>query len=244
MSETLPSGSLHVRLWLRTGHRAARVAEDFERGCEKTMSVYIISDTHLKHDKMKTYCERPEDFTERIHRNIMTTVKPDDMLIHVGDVGIGATEAWEHMVREWPGHKTLVIGNHDHHGPEWWLKHGFDSACTAMVFRGVWITHRPANALPEGCTLNLHGHLHNIWHGFHPEAVWGSAEDVAFREKRLMNPWQRLFAVEYTNYMPVEWTKFFAHPFKYQATGPNSLDKPVGPVVSSLNDWSRSDDLM
>ena len=38
MSETLPSGSLHVRLWLRTSHSTARVAEDFERGCEKIMS--------------------------------------------------------------------------------------------------------------------------------------------------------------------------------------------------------------
>jgi calcineurin-like phosphoesterase family protein len=184
-------------------------------------NVYVIADTHLKHDKMQTYCDRPSNFTEMIHRNIMNTVKPEDLLIHLGDVGIGKYEAWEWMVQMWPCKKTLIIGNHDeNHSPTWWLDHGFDSVCDAMIFRGVWITHRPSSFLPEGCMLNLHGHLHNIWHGFHATAKPGSVEERASREKRLINNWQRLFAVEYTNYMPIEWTKFFAQAARFQATGP------------------------
>jgi hypothetical protein len=37
----------------------------------------------------------------------------------------------------------------------------------------------------------------------------------------LLHPWQRLFAVEYTDYRPVEFDKFIHRPDKYQARGPN-----------------------
>lgn len=185
------------------------------------MSVYIIADTHLKHAKMATYCQRPANFTEQIHRNIMNTLKPTDIGIHLGDVGIGQPEDWVPLVKQWPGRWTLVRGNHDERGPEWWAARGFDSVNDGMIFRGVWVTHKPAESLPYGCGLNLHGHLHNIWHGFHPNALPGEEEDLDFKERCLKHNWQRLFAVEYTNYAPVEWNKFLSHPMKYQATGPH-----------------------
>lgn len=183
--------------------------------------IYIFADSHLKHAQMRTYCDRPEDFTEIIDRNMMNTLKPEDLLIHLGDVGIGSYADWVPMILRWPGKKTLIRGNHDtNHSPTWWLAHGFDSVCDAMIFRGVWVTHRPARSLPEGCNLNLHGHLHNIWHGFHANAGAWSDENIAAASKRLREKWQRLFACEYTNYMPIEWNKFFDHPERYQATGP------------------------
>jgi len=68
--------------------------------------------------------------------------------------------------------------------------------------------------------LNIHGHLHNVWHGFHPNDPKGEdAEKELTRRGKLKNEWQRLFAVEYTNYMPVEFDKFVYHPEKYNATG-------------------------
>jgi calcineurin-like phosphoesterase family protein len=205
----------------------------------ENMNVYLISDTHLKHEKMETYCQRPSDFTERIHKNVMNTVKDTDMLIHLGDVGIGKYADWEWMVQAWPGRKVLIRGNHDRaHSCTWWMEHGFHIALDQMVFRNVLLTHEPANAvvksngykpygamewgLPEGCALNVHGHLHNIWDGFH------SAERLE-RDKALLgidptkelkHKWQRLFAVEYTGYNVVEFNKFIAHPDKYQARGP------------------------
>src|SRR5579859_3947400 len=42
--------------------------------------------------------------------------------------------------------------------------------------------------------------------------------------KQLKHPWQRLFAVEYTDYRPVEFNKFIAHPEKYQARGPRKAN--------------------
>lgn len=201
---------------------------------------YIISDTHLKHENMKTYCLRPPDFTERIHKNIMNTVKDTDTLIHLGDVGIGKHDTWSWMVKMWPGRKVLIRGNHDRaHSCGWWMETGgFHFACDSLVFRQVLLTHEPANAvvkangfklhepldwgLPEGCSLNVHGHLHNIWDGFYSaERLERDKELLGFDPvKKLKHPWQRLFALEYCNYSPIEMNKFLFHPDKYQARGP------------------------
>jgi calcineurin-like phosphoesterase family protein len=193
---------------------------------------------------METYCQRPANFTEMVHKNIMNTVKPTDLLIHGGDVGINKFEDWGWMIKTWPCRKILVRGNHDRaKSNTWWMeKGGFDFACDSFVFRNVLITHEPANAvinsngykpygavewgLPEGCVLNVHGHFHNIWDGFHsPERI---ARDSAMHgkdlTKQLKYPWQRLFALEYTNYFPIEFNKFISHPEKYQATGPRRKD--------------------
>jgi calcineurin-like phosphoesterase family protein len=136
----------------------------------------------------------------------------------LGDVFIGKPEGWDQIYTQLPGRKILVRGNHDRNrSVSWWMDNGFDFACDSMIFRGMWLTHEPARTLPHGTHLNIHGHLHNIWHGFHkndPETNWN------FTRKKLYNSWQRLFAVEYTEYRPVEFDKFVNHPEKYQATGP------------------------
>jgi calcineurin-like phosphoesterase family protein len=182
------------------------------------MNVYLISDTHLKHANMTTYCQRPSNFTEVIHRNLMNILKEDTLLIHLGDVGISKAENWEWMIRAWPGTKVLVRGNHDRqHSVTWWMEHGFNFACDGFMFCNWWLTHEPANSRPGGCDGNIHGHLHNVWDGFHPDE---GKDDPGFSKSSLKYPWQRLFAVEYTNYMPVEFDKFISHPDKYNARGP------------------------
>jgi calcineurin-like phosphoesterase family protein len=189
------------------------------------MRTYLISDTHLKHAKVATYCQRPEGFTELIDENVRKTVKPEDLLIHLGDVGIDKAEGpdgFMKIVRTWPGRKVLVRGNHDKKSSQWYMEHGFDFAVDAMIYRGMWLTHKPSDFLPPGCQFNLHGHLHNVWDGFgkdDPEAA-NDEFSSAFHSGKLAQPWQRLFAVEYTNYMPVDFDKFVSKPDKFQSRGP------------------------
>lgn len=187
------------------------------------MNTYLISDPHLNHHKIETYCDRPSNFTDLIVKNWQTIVRPKDLVLCLGDVFIGPKTGWEEIYPNLPGRKILVRGNHDwHHNCKWWMEHGFDFACDAMVFRHVWLTHKPADHLPEHTYLNIHGHLHNIWHGFHknePET------ERYTRTGRLYNSWQRLFAIEYTDYKPVEFEHFIANPDKYQARGPIAAAK-------------------
>jgi len=192
------------------------------------MKVYLISDTHFNHQNIATYCDRPANFTDLIVKNWAVIVKPEDMVVHLGDVQIGKKSDQHDILSGLPGRKVLIRGNHDR---QWsntrWMQAGFDFACDSMIFRNCWLTHEPAQSLPEGTTLNLHGHLHNIWDGFHPN---DPKEDKYFAEtlltmhKQLHNPWQRLFAIEYTSYRPVEFDKFVSQPDKYQARGPKILD--------------------
>lgn len=181
------------------------------------MKVWLIADTHANHeDKMKTYCQRPTGYTDMIIRNCRDRVAATDILIHLGDVAIGPPADAIKFVQALPGIKWLIRGNHDGESPLWWIRAGFASVVDAMIFRHVWLTHKPAAALPEGTVLNVHGHLHNVWDGFRPP---NAADWVPM-------PWQRLFAVEYTGYAPVEFDKFVNKPDKYQARGKTALKLP------------------
>jgi hypothetical protein len=94
----------------------------------------------------------------------------------------------------------------------------------AMIFRGVWFTHKPSSFLPADCMVNIHGHLHNIW-DFHPNDPGKNDKDFLISNAGcLAQPWQRLFSVEYTAYMPVEMDKFLSHPNKYKSRGPRPLE--------------------
>lgn len=193
------------------------------------MKFYIISDTHFNHSKIATYCDRPSNHTELTIRNCQNTVRPEDTVICVGDVFIGPPSGWAEIRKQLPGTWWLIRGNHDHHhGAAWWCDHGFVFAADAMIFRRVWFTHRPSSVLPEGCDINIHGHLHNIWNGFHPDDPAKSEKDHLISSTgHLEFPYQRLFALEYTNYMPVELEKFIAHPDRYNARGPNGKNRIV-----------------
>ena len=208
---------------------------------EDVMSnVWLLADTHLNHDNIKTYCQRPEDFTQRLDRNVHATVKPGDTLIHLGDVGVGKPEGFMALVAKWPGYKVLVRGNHDSHSCQWYVDHGFHAAVDAMVYRSCWLTHHPwTDPLPKGTDLNLHGHLHNIWSGFlaHDPSQVDEFYEV-YKAGKLPREYNRLFAVEYTDYRPVEFNKFVAKPDKYQARGPNEVTKKRLTAVPQADGYS------
>lgn len=160
------------------------------------MRVWLITDTHFFHYKLVELNGRPTDFTERIIKNWHTLVEPEDLVFHLGDVAMGKEAKKERVssvLFALPGHKVLILGNHDHESPTWYMTHGFDFACQSIVFRNVLLTHAPANELPANAQVNVHGHLHNNGH-----------RDLDGPK----HPWHKLLAVEDTHYQPVLWDKF------------------------------------
>lgn len=177
------------------------------------MKIFLISDTHLNHANIATYCDRPENFTQLILKRWNERVRPEDTVIHLGDVAIGPRKHIVEQIRLLNGKKILVRGNHDQHSScSWWMDNGFDFACDGMVFKGCLLTHHPALSIPRSCDINIHGHLHNIWSGFHRERIKHPTQ--------LNESWQRLFALEYTSYYPINFDDFVSHPNRYQARGP------------------------
>jgi calcineurin-like phosphoesterase family protein len=184
------------------------------------MKFFLTADTHLNAANIATYCDRPANFTDIILKRWNERVRPEDTVIHLGDVAIGKKEHIKPQLALLNGRKILIRGNHDWHSSlSWWTDNGMDFACDGMVFRGCWLTHHPAHKLPYGCNINIHGHLHNIWDGFHPNKG-KCAPGCSQSPKSLQFPWQRLFAIEYSNYYPIEFDSFVDHPDRFQARGP------------------------
>jgi|SRR5271157_1277232 len=175
------------------------------------MKTLVIADTHFNHANIATYCDRPANFTELIIKRCRERVASNNTVIHLGDVFIGRAEGWKTIRPQLPGIWILIRGNHDRQRScSWWMDNGFAFACDGLKFRNCWLTHEPDTSRASGCDLNIHGHLHNIWDGFSPEGKPYTG---------LHQSWQRLFSVEYTNYCPIEFDEFIAHPNKYQSRG-------------------------
>lgn len=157
---------------------------------------WLITDTHKGHTKLASeslaHKRRPANVDDLVERNWCNLVKPQDIVIHLGDVAFGFVDmkAWMDSL---PGHKILVRGNHDPKSVSWYCRNGFDWACDGLVLSGVYYTHKPSKYLPEGTTINIHGHYHNnVPRGF----------------RRYSHC--RLLALEYENYMPRIASKFLA----------------------------------
>jgi len=88
-------------------------------------------------------------------------VTAQDTVIHVGDViGGRFTKAWAETIKDLPGFKILVRGNHDGAKKEKWLT-AFDEVYDKTYIRGnVVYCHFPVSAKEYGCAYNIYGHLH------------------------------------------------------------------------------------
>ncbi len=164
------------------------------------MKTWIITDTHFGHDKLIEY-GRPTDFTEKIFKNLLE-VKMGDTLIHLGDFCIGKDEEWhERYFKTLPGVKNiLVLGNHDSKSRTWYLERGWNFVCDSFTLtafgKKVMFSHYPM-AWDGYYDWNIHGHFHASDHRRHePEFV------------KLKNGYQKLLALEYTDYQPVSLEKF------------------------------------
>ncbi len=152
------------------------------------MRIWLISDTHFYHAKMVEYCGRPINHTELIIKNWILAPAWDDLTIHLGDVIFGNSSKMKGILAQVPGKKVLIKGNHDRESLHWYMENGFDFACNAFIYKSVFFTHTPAKVLPEGTTINVHGHFHNAPTKYHDFTT---------------SPINKLLAIEYTDYKPV-----------------------------------------
>lgn len=78
--------------------------------------LWFTSDTHFSHRNSMRYCGRPfltvEACDEAMIKRWNEVVKPDDLIIHMGDVAMH-TKPMERIIPKLNGHKILIIGNHD-----------------------------------------------------------------------------------------------------------------------------------
>lgn len=141
---------------------------------------HITADTHLWHNGIVKYCQRPGfDFygnhdysrhTQEIIDNWNRIVRPDDTILHAGDVYFrprGDEEEVERraeIIRNLNGRKKLILGNHDDpYGKEHFEDLGFEVVEPFSIEHdGItfYFTHYPMRTVPKNA-INIHGHIHN-----------------------------------------------------------------------------------
>jgi len=163
------------------------------------MNIWLITDTHLGHKMLIEKGYRPADFEDKILINLNRTLKPNDVLIHLGDVCIGNDAHNNKLITKYHnGTKILVKGNHDKKSNKWYLEHGWDFVCEKFIDtyfgQKIIFSHEPQ--FIGGETINIHGHWHDNDHRKEP----GFEEWYCDQH--------RLLALEATDYKPVELRKF------------------------------------
>ncbi len=123
---------------------------------------YLITDTHIGHTNIIRLCDRPENFEELIFSSWRARVKPEDTVIHLGDVAWG--EESLKRFADLPGRRILIKGNHDELPDAAYMEAGFMPVCSELLitFDGmrVLFTHRPK--FGHTADINIHGHQHDL----------------------------------------------------------------------------------
>jgi calcineurin-like phosphoesterase family protein len=161
------------------------------------MQIWLTTDTHFGHAKLKELAGRPDKFEDKIFTGLLQNVKFGDLLIHLGDFCIGHDDYWNNwFTHSLPCKKWLVLGNHDKKAISWYLTHGWDwvgKDMTLEIFgHRIFFTHEPMGWRADG--INVHGHLHG--------------NDHRDGEMILDPNFNFPLALEKTNYQPVTLRKF------------------------------------
>lgn len=124
---------------------------------------WIISDTHFGHKNIIKYCKRPPNHDTLMRRNWKKYVKPDDVILHLGDVTVwyGNHYTWANEVNKLPGIKYMIRGNHDE---QWTNEEWYERAGMIVIppFQQNKIFFSHESLMPSGTwDVNVHGHSHN-----------------------------------------------------------------------------------
>jgi calcineurin-like phosphoesterase family protein len=117
----------------------------------------------LKHDVIVD----AEAMNREMVRRWNETVRPFDVVYHLGDFAMGPRVLLEPMVKKLNGYKILVRGNHDRSSGAM-REAGFDEVHESLRLNidGVelYMHHQPeAKTKWRGATIHLCGHVHEKW---------------------------------------------------------------------------------
>lgn len=129
---------------------------------------YLIADTHLGHAKAAEWrgFSSIKEHDEAMIEAWNSVVNPKDTVWHLGDAVFPRTAL--PLLRRLNGHKHLVMGNHDRHHIQEYIKY-FNKIVGVAKIKGLVLSHVPIhpNELCYRWEFNVHGHLH------HPERLLG-----------------------------------------------------------------------
>jgi calcineurin-like phosphoesterase family protein len=159
------------------------------------MKIWLTTDTHFNHKALIEY-GRPVDFEEQIKKKLKQSVKPEDLLIHLGDVCIGNDIENNNWFKKELGCKTYLLrGNHDRKSFNWYFNNGWDVVADRLDMelfgKKMCFTHIPV-AWDGYFEINYHGHFHDTDH---------RRNEPEFN--KILCGYNKLISLEMTKYSPV-----------------------------------------
>lgn len=127
------------------------------------MTVYVWSDLHLTHNnitKSRTQFATSAEHDEWIVQQYLKVIDKRDKIFLLGDIAIRF--AGLNIIKELPGYKHLVLGNHDlERGPRFADLVGiYDKVDSMVKYKNLWLTHAPIHPDELRGKKNVHGHSH------------------------------------------------------------------------------------
>ena len=129
--------------------------------------IYVTADTHFSDVGIFRYEERPfldvKEMNEALIAKWNQTVKADDTVYHLGDVGGSSREETESIFKRLNGRKILIMGNHDRmYTPKEWREMGFEEVYSLpVIFNGFYMfSHEPLYVNLVSPYANVFGHVH------------------------------------------------------------------------------------
>lgn len=131
--------------------------------------VFTISDTHFSHNNILKFKQPDgslvrefksvEEMDTSLILNWNSVVKPDDIVIHCGDVCFSG-QSYDRIMPLLHGKKYLVRGNHDTFSEGRYQRH-FSRVLGCYVRDNYIFTHVPIHTECIGrFKANIHGHVH------------------------------------------------------------------------------------
>ena len=126
------------------------------------MKIFITSDTHFNHKNIIEYACRPfktiEEMNEEIIKRWNNKVGNGDIVIHLGDFGMGSKNEIIELKNKLNGTIILLRGNHDHKTTR---EAGFLVVKGSLEIENLILSHSPLSKeeVPKGF-INVHGHIH------------------------------------------------------------------------------------
>jgi len=161
-------------------------------------SFFIISDTHWGDKNLLKHVDRPKHHEEMMIARWHRTVKPNDIILHLGDLISPRDEYYlyfkDEIVPQLTGKKYIILGNHDRRKRDYWNDLGFKIIKPFdMQYRGYTVSfdHYPKllNQKDNPKHFHIHGHIHNHGYSRNESVRWGninvSIEVMDYRPKRI-----------------------------------------------------------
>lgn len=174
----------------------------------KYQNIFFTSDTHFGHTNILKYCSRPFSDIETMNNSLIKkwneTVKPNDIVFHLGDVGFDKNI--KNILYNLNGEIHLILGNHDNKIKN--IVDRFESVNNQMHIsingQQIYLNHFPflcfagsyGNMNSECHTWQLFGHVHS-----------GPYSDTGLDHQRLkiLFPTQYDVGVDNNDFRPVSY---------------------------------------